>query len=654
MSKINKPMSEAGEPHNKTQQISNEHILAFSSLLEETLNEIYIFDVETLSYILVNHGARQNLGYGLDELLKMTPVDIKPDHTQESFRKVINPLLTGEKKKINFNTIHQRNDGSTYPVEVHLQKMRFNDRPVFVAFILDLTERTENKLKLDEARLFLDSAPDATVIVDESGKIQVCNQQMSDLLGYSYNELHEMNVDDLLPVRFRHGHQAHRASFNNNPRVRAMGAGMELSAMTKDGREIPIEVSLSPIKTSDDGKLVAAAIRDISARKATENALRKSEAQLRLAKESAESATLAKSRFLAAASHDIRQPLQALRLYLAALARNLDQPKQLQLSEKMNLSLDTMGELLDSLLDISTLESGSFQVDKRNVSLYEVMGKLFAANELQAQEKGIQLEYDGSDYIIYTDPALLARIVDNFISNAIRYTDKGKISIKCQLCDDAVIINVIDTGVGIPEDELENIFNEFYQLNNAVRDRSKGLGLGLSIVRHISRLLDHPITAKSIVGKGSTFSIEVPLGKSVKIADESIQVINPPSIQTEEPTILIVDDDPAIVDAMQELISALDVTVVTAESGEEALKYISDGLTPNLVVSDYRMPGMTGIELAIKIRAALNNNLPVVIMTGDTSVAKINDVDLVNCTVLYKPVDMEHLASLINSIQIKR
>ncbi len=620
-----------------------DRVLDLSTVLEDSLNEIFIFDANDLSFIQVNKGARKNLGYSMDELLQMTPVDIKPEHNYDTFMKAIEPLASGKEQKIEFNTVHQRKDGSKYLVEVHLQKMQFEEHSVYVAIILDITERTQNDIELIKAHKFLDSAPDATVVVDECGDIQVSNKQMVKLLGYTQDELNNMNVDMLVPTRYRDNHANNRKGFSAHEKARVMGTGLDLSAMTKDGKEIPIEVSLSPIETLD-GTLVAAAIRDISERKTAEK-------ELQLAKQVAENATAAKTRFLAAASHDLRQPLQALRLYLSALTSKLDQPKALQLSEKMNLSLDTMGELLDALLDVSTLESGSVTADKRDVKLSEVLNKLVVDNAPLAEEKGLLFLCEGQDCIIYTDPALLQRIIENFITNAIRYTKEGKISVSGKTSEGVIRISVNDTGVGIPDDALERIFDEFVQLDNAVRNRSKGLGLGLSIVKHIARLLELPIYAKSVVGEGSIFSVDIPLSTSAEVKDNEREAIHLSSSQEDEPTILIVDDDPAIVDAMMELMTAFDVNVITANNGPEALTKIEEGIKPDFVISDYRMPEMNGVELVTKIRAIYDEDLPVVIMTGDTSAAKIEDANLPNCTVLHKPININQMLSLIESIK---
>ena len=620
-----------------------ERVFDLSTVLEDSLNEIYIFDTNDLSFIQVNKGARRNLGYSMDELLQMTPVTIKPDHTRKSFLEAIEPLASGKDQKIEFNTVHQRKDSSKYPVEVHLQKMQFEEQSVYVAIILDITERTQKNIELLKAYEFINSAPDATVVVNEIGEIQVSNKQMVKLLGYSQDELKNMNVDMLVPSEYRDSYAHHRKHFSTHSKARGMGTGLDLSAVTKEGKEIPIEVSLSPIETSD-GTLVAAAIRDISERKAVEE-------ELQLAKQTAESATAAKTRFLAAASHDLRQPLQALRLYLSALTSKLDQPKAIQLSEKMNLSLDTMGELLDALLDISTLESGSVTADKRDVRLSEVLNKLVADNAPLAEEKGLLFICEGQDCIIHTDPVLLQRIIENFITNSIRYTKEGKIKVTGKQSDDVIRISVNDTGVGIPEEALERVFDEFVQLDNAVRNRSKGLGLGLSIVKHIARLLELPINASSIVGEGSTFSVDIPLSASKEVNDDKKETIHLSHNQDNEPTILIVDDDPAIVDAMVELMTAFDVNVIAAYNGPEALTKIKDGIKPDFVISDYRMPDMNGVELVIKIREIYDEDLPVVIMTGDTSAEKIQDANLPNCTVLHKPININQMLSLIESIK---
>jgi diguanylate cyclase (GGDEF)-like protein/PAS domain S-box-containing protein len=256
----------------------------FDNIIERSLNEIYIFDAETLRFIEVNEGACRNLGYTLEELRSMTPVDIKPELTQENFAALIRPLQNDGKDKVVFTTLHQRKDGSDYPVEVHLQRMMFDDRDVFAAIILDITQRTQTEEALSQARLFLESAPDATLVVNASGEIETGNSQTTRLFGYSPQELRGMPVENLVPEHFRDAHPANRAQFAGDPRVRGMGSNQDLYAVTRTGHEVPVEISLSPIQTGD-GTLVVAAIRDVTARKQAEAALLESKEALSQEKE---------------------------------------------------------------------------------------------------------------------------------------------------------------------------------------------------------------------------------------------------------------------------------------------------------------------------------------------------------------------------------
>jgi two-component system CheB/CheR fusion protein len=284
-----------------------------------------------------------------------------------------------------------------------------------------------------------------------------------------------------------------------------MGDDLLLLACKKNGEEFPIDVSLIDI-VLDGRSMAVAAVRDATIQERTN-------AALLAAKEEAERATDSKSRFLAAASHDLRQPLQSLGLYLAVLTRQLDQPEQLEVGRKMRQSLDTMTELQDALLDISRLIGGSITPEKRDVSVREMLHRIVIDNVQQAEAKGLQLECKTEDCVVHTDCALLERVIENFVTNAIRYTERGRIVIECRPVGGSARIAVSDTGVGIPEEALNKIFDEYYQLDNAACTRGEGLGLGLAIVREIAGLLGHSLTVTSAPGEGSTFALDVPLGK---------------------------------------------------------------------------------------------------------------------------------------------
>lgn len=487
-------------------------------------------------------------------------------------------------------------------------------------------------------RQLLDAAPDAMVVVDQAGTIVLVNRQTESLFGYSRDELLGQQVEKLMPDQYRDRHMTHRQHFFRAPHVRPMGRGLELCGQHKDGTQFPIEISLSAVQSAQ-GSFVASAIRDVTARKEAELALKN-------ARDVAESATAMKSRFLAAASHDLRQPLHSLGLYLSVMTRQLAEPNLLQVSDKMRNSLDTMGELLDALLDISKLDSGSVVPVKRDVAINELLDRIVTDNIQQAHEKGLQVDCPETDCVVHSDPVLLERVLENYVTNAIRYTEQGRVSIDCDCSHGMARISVSDTGIGIPKDDLDKVFEEYYQLDNQARDRRKGLGLGLSIVKHIARLLDHPIGVVSAPGEGSTFTIDLPLG-------EPIAVQAPPPKhdvgRAREPAVLFVDDDLAILDATMMLLKSYGVEVHSALCGDDALACIKAGFRPDIVVSDYRLPGYNGVEMVRRVRQATVEDLPAIIMTGDTSGEEIRAANLSHCTVLHKPANIDQLIALIQN-----
>jgi PAS domain S-box-containing protein len=341
---------------------------------------------------------------------------------------------------------------------------------------------------------FLASAPDPTLIVDGSGLIVFASTQVEPVFGYAPRELVGAPVEFLMPHRFRGGHTALFTTFFSAPTPRPMGTGLGLYAQRKDGSEFPVEISLSPLD-DESTVYVTCAIRDVSERQ-------KMEAQLRATASEAERANAVKSRFLAAASHDLRQPLQAATLYLSLLNRGAKAPEQQELCAKMRAPLQAMSGILDALLDISMLDSGSITPKRSDVALASILERIAVDLSPLAQQKNLQFDYSRANVIVNSDPALLERIVENLASNAIRYTTEGSVAIRVERVEHDVRISVVDTGIGIPEEALGKIFDEYFQFDNPARNIRKGLGLGLSIVKRLTHLLDHPISVRSAFGQG--------------------------------------------------------------------------------------------------------------------------------------------------------
>ncbi|MGF1611485.1 MAG: PAS domain-containing protein [Kiloniellales bacterium] len=369
---------------------------------------------------------------------------------------------------------------------------------------------------------------------------------------------------------------------------------------------------------------------------------------LQQAKETAERINSAKSRFLAAASHDLRQPLHALRLLLAALPGAPDAERRSDIIAKMGLGVDSMGNMLDSLLDVSELEAGTIAPE---ITEFPVDGlfRLAASNfGLRAKAKGLDFRLVPCSAVLRSDPALLARIIENFLSNAVRYTERGKLLIGCRRRGRALRIEVWDSGIGIPQDQLGEIFKEFHQLDNAARDRSKGLGLGLSIASRMAEMLGHTIDVQSRPGAGSMFAVTVPLGRASEISSEAAAPLVP-ARNLQGASILVIENDPEVREATRELLSDWGASVAAAGSCAEAVESARRA-PPDLVLADYRLPGSGfGIDAIQQIRALCKAPVAAVVVTGDTGPEQLKRIESIGYPVLIKPVDAERLRATIAS-----
>lgn len=475
------------------------------------------------------------------------------------------------------------------------------------------------------------------LVLDTGGRITLVNPYFEELTGYAEDEILGRDwFDTFIPEDERDTIRKFFAVVLGE----RMNDGYTNAIMTKSGEQLLIEWH-SKTLDDPDGRILGMLCTgyDVTGRVAAAT-------QLKEAKDEAERSTATKSRFLAAASHDLRQPLHSLGLYLSVLKGKLDDSELQDIAGKMRHSLDAMGEILETLLDISKLEGGSIVPEKVDVNLRNLLNSVVTHNMQQAEDKGLKLESICEDCMVRTDAALLSRVIENFVTNAIRYTDRGRVTIECHCREGSVRIAVSDTGCGIDGESLDRIFDEYYQLENAARDRGKGLGLGLAIVRHIARLLEHPIDVSSVPGKGSTFFIDVPLGEANQVRTAEVAASSS-SRASHAPVVLLVDDDPAIIDASRMLLESAGVRVHSASNGDDALALIESGVRPDVLVSDYRLPGMSGVELIRRMRNATKQDIRSVLMTGDTSSSEIAAANVENCTVLHKPFDSNQLLSLL-------
>ena len=580
-------------------------------------------------------------GYTRDEIIGHP---LEQSHLSQSggmeLEKLRSALNQGQETTVVINAVTKQGAGYRSRLTVSPVNDSSGRLSLILGIQIALPKDSETQRALNQAQLFLESAPDATFIVDASGNLILTNREAEFLFGYTSQELVSMPIEALMPARYRNQHLAHRKHFTVNPTVREMGAGMSIIALTKSGAEIPVDIRLSPIQ-SEGKQYFSASVRDISTRVNAEQALED-------ARDIAERATAEKSRFLAAASHDLRQPLQAISLYLSVLGRTEDCAKRQEISTKMQLSLDNINNMLGALLDVSKLDSGAIQPEKSNVRVQTILDKIVAGSAQQANEKGLLFNCTTTPIVVFTDPALLERVIENFVTNAIRYTETGSVSINCNLVGQQLSIEVQDTGIGIDHDQLDQVFEEYYQLDNPMRNRHKGLGLGLSIVKHIAKLLGHTVDVQSEVGKGSTFSISVPVVQSDAAKERTSDCDLDESLLSDiKPLVLLVDDDPDVLDSTTMLLNMVGIEVVSGADGNEALKHLDTGLQPAMIISDFRLPGMNGVEFLQAARTRLHTQVPAIIMTGDTGMQEIEDKKIELCHVVYKPVDTNHILELI-------
>jgi PAS domain S-box-containing protein len=500
-------------------------------------------------------------------------------------------------------------------------------------------------LSAELVRHILDSAPDAMVIIDPTGTIVFANRQVTVLFGYESREVKGKPVELLLPERFRSRHVQHRTGYATNLRVRPMGNGLELFALRKDGTEFPVEISLSPI--SDQGeKLIAAAIRDVTER-------RRIERELSLARESAERTHEAKSRFLATASHDLRQPVQALALLNGALRRMARDPDLTEALAQQEVAIDSMGRLLNALLDISKLESGAVRPAPCDCNVMELFSQVRNEFAGLANNKGLQFEIQPCAAEIHTDPVLIGQVLRNLVSNAIKYTLHGKVALRCRAGDGQFLLEVSDTGIGIPPEQLAHVFEEFYQVGvktNATRD---GYGLGLSIVQRIVQLLGHKLEVTSQPDRGTTVIIRVPAGsQGVAGSQEPGDARHAGATMRVLPHVLLVEDDPGVRNATRMLLKVEGFRVTTATGVAEALQAARAHPDITLLVTDFHLPdGETGTMVIEALRERLSPELPVVLITGDTSTAvrELRHDELLRLA--SKPINADELMRLVRELR---
>jgi two-component system, sensor histidine kinase len=495
----------------------------------------------------------------------------------------------------------------------------------------------------DLLRSAFDSAPDAMVIIDASGAIVFANHQLFALFGYTASEMAGHPVEILLPQRFHERHIAYRRCHDRNSRAAPVSLAADLFALRKDGTEFPAEISLRPIEGNPG--MLAAAIRDVTDRHAIQ-------VQLQDARETAERANQAKSRFLATASHDLRQPLQTLALLNGALRRMVRDPEPAEALAHEEQAISAMSRLLNALLDIGKLESGAIKPEVTDFTVAAIFAELRNEFAGLAEAKGLQLSVESCTECVRSDPSLIEQVLRNLLSNAIKYTRLGCVELRCLKFPAFVRLEVLDTGVGIPANALARIYDEFYQVDVPSNTSRDGYGLGLSIVHRILGLLGHKLEVRSELGKGSRFSLELPRGKQV-----GAQATGPGPTEeawrqgANSTHILLVEDDAGVRRATRLLLVLEGYRVTTAGSLAEATRQATELPDIDLLVTDYHLTNEeTGLQVIAAVRNQLAKRVRTVLVTGDTSSAVQALAHDEHLRITSKPIDPDGLLSLLREL----
>jgi signal transduction histidine kinase len=381
-------------------------------------------------------------------------------------------------------------------------------------------------------------------------------------------------------------------------------------------------------------------------------------AELERAKAEADEANVSKTRFVAAASHDILQPLNAARLYVTSLTERQNAREDADLVQNIDASLDAVEEIFTALLDISRLDTGAMKPEVGDFGIGELLHRLEVEFAPLAREKGLDLKFMPSTQNIRSDRRLLRRLLQNLISNAVKYTPKGRVLVGCRRHGDRLRVEIYDTGIGIPHAKRRAVFKEFHRLDQGARV-ARGVGLGLSIVERIARVLDCEVALKSNVGRGSRFSLEVPRASGIATAPKLRAVSRLEVGRLDGTVVLCIDNDRAILDGTETLLGGWGCRTLKAADLAEALAAIDgSGLDPDGLLVDYHLDGANGVAAIAELRRRLGRQngqpVPAIVITADRSLSVREEVRAEGAHLLNKPVKPASLRALIAQWRVQR
>jgi PAS domain S-box-containing protein len=606
-----------------------------------------ISQIESGRYVLVSRSFAELLGYTEEELVGKTSFELNIWEDAES-RKPLIELLRKDGMVMNYAVRFRTKDGDVRSGLMSAATIDIEAIPHLMCVTRDMTGQLASQEALAREsyrnQAFLRNASDGVHIMGGDGVLLEASDSFCMMLGYAREELIGAHVS-LWDAQWSTQDLKQKIA----EQIRAVGRSVfETRHRRRDGSVFDVEISGQALEL--DGRLVLFnSARDITERK-------KFETELMAAKQNAEAANLAKSRFLASASHDLRQPIQAINLFSLALNNTALSQEQKKISDYLALSAKSLGDLLNALLDISKFDAGLVKPVHELVGTRTLIRNLSAEVTLTASAKQLRFRVSTRrrELASHTDPKLLRSLLGNLIDNAIKYTERGGVLVGIRRRGRQILIQVWDTGIGIAPENMNAIFDEYFQIENRERDRSKGLGLGLAIAKRIARLLGSEVTCRSRPGKGSVFEFRLPL------AGESPEQIAKLNLQPGagriaardmgERRVAVIEDDWTVAMAMKLSLESVGMRVNTYDNAEIALASPDIG-DADFYICDLRLPGLNGPEFLDALQRQSQRRVRGVILTGDTSPERVELVRSSGWPVMFKPIDLPALLSTIKSLE---
>ncbi|CAA7616001.1 PAS domain S-box protein [Magnetospirillum sp. UT-4] len=580
--------------------------------------------------------------YPPDELAERTFLDLVHPEDRQADAEAARGLVRGTVESFTRENRYRRKDGSLFWGRLTASlALGGRDGPFGVVTIEDIDDRRRAEENLSLFRRVMDASHEGVVILSPSGHILYANS--------AFARLFAVTQDGVAGTHYRGYFPRSSEALLDRALTPALLRGESwegvIEAVDASGRIFPVWQRAGVLR-DDSGKVrfFFAFMHDHSAQQTFED-------ELFDAKEAAEEANVAKTRFLAAASHDLRQPMQALAMFVEVLSGSDLDPARATLVGRVQDSVTALEGLLNGLLDVSKLEAGLVVPQADDFAIGPMMRRLAREFESLCVAEGIRLSAVPTGLAVHTDAALVERILRNLLNNAVRYTPAGgRVLFGCRRRGDVLRLEVWDSGIGIPQAELRNIFREFHQVGNSGRDRRQGLGLGLAIVERLARLLGHRIDVRSVEGRGSVFAVEVPVCHR-RIAPGVRQL--PLDLMRRGVSILVIEDEPDVRDGLEALLASWGHVVLAAGGADEAIRRLPGfGRLPDLIIADYRLQnGETGgqaiARIAIHLRA--EGKVPAIIVTGDTAPERLQQAQALGHRLLHKPVRPDALRAAIEA-----